>query len=80
MGNTEALDAMMEQAKASAPRDPAMEAVLESLPEAARLAAIPVVEEAQVIAVLDFSGESEIELNFRDGETLSILDVPAPEG
>lgn len=39
VGNTEALEAMMEQAKATAPLDPAMEAVLESLPEAARIAA-----------------------------------------
>ena len=39
VGNTEALDAMMDQAQAAAPLDPEMEAVLANLPEAARLAA-----------------------------------------
>lgn len=48
--------------------------------EALRISSIPLVGETPVSAILDFSAECEIELGFREGEALHVLDVAAPDG
>ena len=68
------------EAEARATEETQAKARAEAEEEERRLAAIPLVPETPVSAVLEFTAESEVELAFKEGEALSVLDVPAPDG